>query len=195
MTIGIDEVGRGPLAGPVFVAAVALPSRLDLKKSDLPLRDSKRLTAHQRKAWCAWIKKNREILYAVARCGPKLIDRINITQAANRAAKRAYGKIIASLSAKHYPLATLLDAGLRLPQGIAQKNVVKGDEKIPAIALASILAKVARDAYMTKQAQHYPEYGWEKNKGYGTALHIKALKKCGPCDIHRLTFIRNFRIL
>ncbi len=194
MVIGIDEVGRGPLAGPVFVAAVALPKRMNLKGSDLPLRDSKKLTAHQREAWCAWIKKNPGILWAIARSSPKTIDRVNITQAANHAAHRAYLKVIEvlSLKAESYGLKAHLDAGLKLPKGIPQESIVKGDEKIPAIALASILAKVARDAYMERQAKKYPGYGWETNKGYGTAVHVKALKKWGPCNIHRLTFIRKF---
>ncbi len=191
MTIGIDEVGRGPLAGPVFVAAVALPASVDLAASGLPLRDSKKLTEMQRTAWHAWIRRHPEIRYEVAKCAPKTIDRINITQAANRAARAAHARLIRR-TGRANPGTILLDYGIRLDKGVAQEMIVKGDEKVPAITLASIMAKVARDAYMAKQAKKHPGYGWEANKGYGTASHIKALKKWGPCDIHRLTFIRKF---
>lgn len=192
MTIGIDEVGRGPLAGPVIVACVALSDGINLKSSGLPLRDSKKLTEKKRMAWCAWIQKNSEIKYAIARCSPITIDKINISQAANRAAWHAYQKIIATLKTNQLiNLKTLLDAGLRLPQNIPQKNIIRGDEKIPAIALASILAKVARDAYMERMHKRYPQYNFKKNKGYGTAAHIRAIRRHGPCPLHRLTFIKN----
>lgn len=202
--IGIDEVGRGPLAGPVVVACVALPDNVDLKGSGLPLRDSKKLTEMQREAWCAWIKTHKEIKYAVARSAPVTIDNINISQAANRAAYRAYKKVTSSLPTTHYPpckqreagpLPTLLDAGIKLPKTIPQKAIIKGDEKIPAIALASILAKVARDGFMERMHKRYPAYNFKENKGYGTAVHIKALKRHGPCPLHRLTFIKNLVIL
>lgn len=202
IVIGIDEVGRGPLAGPVVVACVALPSSFLLTtknyklktslKTPCPLRDSKKLTEKQRTAWYAWIKKQPSIKYTSARCTPRTIDIINITKAANCAAERAYQKLLTLLPLKtnNYKLKTLLDAGLRLPKHITQKSIIKGDEKIPAIALASILAKVARDAYMERMHKRYPHYSFNKNKGYGTATHIKTLKRHGPCPLHRLTFIR-----
>ena len=183
--IGIDEVGRGPLAGPVVVACVALPDIMDLKSSGLPLRDSKKLTEKQRGAWCAWIKTHKEIKYAVARSEPTTIDSINISQAANRAAYRAYKKVTGNSSAP-----ALLDAGLRLPKVVPQKAIIKGDEKIPAIALASILAKVARDGFMERMHKRYPAYNFKENKGYGTKEHYKALKRHGACLIHRLTFLK-----
>lgn len=190
MVIGIDEVGRGPLAGPVVVVCVALPDTVDLKKSGLPLRDSKKLTEKQRKAWCAWIKARKEIKYAVARSAPATIDRINISQAANHAAYRAYKKVTGNSNTP-----ALLDAGIKLPKTIPQKAIIKGDEKVPAIALASILAKVARDGFMERMHKRYPAYNFKENKGYGTAVHIKALKRYGPCLLHRLTFIKNLVIL
>ncbi len=190
MIIGIDEVGRGPLAGPVVVACVALPDNVDLKSSGLPLRDSKKLTEKQRGAWCAWIKTRKEIKYAVARGAPATIDAINISAAANRTAYRAYRKVTGNSNTP-----ALLDAGIKLPKTIPQKAIIKGDEKIPAIALASILAKVARDAYMERMHKRHPAYNFKENKGYGTAVHIKALKRHGPCPLHRLTFIKNLVIL
>jgi ribonuclease HII len=190
MVIGIDEVGRGPLAGPVVVACVALPDTIDLKSSGLPLRDSKKLTEKQRKAWCIWIKAHKEIKYAVARSAPATIDNINISQAANRAAYLAYRKVTGNSNTP-----ALLDAGIKLPKTIPQKAIIKGDEKIPAIALASILAKVARDGFMERMHRRYPAYNFKENKGYGTAVHIKALKRYGPCPLHRLTFIKNLVIL
>ena len=186
MVIGIDEVGRGPLAGPVVVACVALPDSINLESSGLPLRDSKKLTAIQRTAWSAWIRSEPTIRFCISRCSPKTIDAINISAAANRAAYRAYRKVTGNSNTP-----ALLDAGIKLPKTIPQQAIIKGDEKIPAIALASILAKVARDSFMERMHKRYPAYNFKENKGYGTAVHIKALKRHGPCPLHRLTFIRN----
>ena len=194
MIIGIDEVGRGPLAGPIFVAAVAVPASADLGESGLPLRDSKKLTEAQRIAWCAWIRTRPEILYEVAKCAPQTIDRINITQAANQAAQAAYIRLMKRIGGKNKEK-VLLDYGIRLKPDIPQEMIVKGDEKVPAIALASIMAKVARDAYMERLGKRFPQYGFAENKGYGTERHIEALKRLGPCPAHRLTFIGNFGIV
>lgn len=188
--IGIDEVGRGPLAGPVVIACVALPDDIDLKTANLPLRDSKKLTEKQRHAWCAWIKARKEIQYAIARSTPTTIDMINISKAANRAAYRAYKKVTDNSNAH-----AMLDAGLKLPKTVSQESIIKGDEKVPAIALASILAKVARDSYMERMHKRYPAYNFKENKGYGTAEHIKALTRHGKCPMHRLTFLKNLAIL
>ena len=189
-TIGIDEVGRGPLAGPVVVVCVALPDSINLKSSGLPLRDSKKLTEFQRAAWNAWIRSKPAIRFCISRCSPKTIDAINISAAANRAAYRAYRKITGNSNTL-----ALLDAGIKLPKTIPQKAIIKGDEKIPAIALASILAKVTRDGFMERMHTRHPAYNFKENKGYGTAVHIKALKRHGPCPLHRLTFIKNLVIL
>lgn len=201
MTIGIDEVGRGPLAGPVFVAALALPPSFKNLFTDhyplstpSPLRDSKKLTAAERNAWCAWIKAHKTIRYEVAKCAPKTIDRVNITQAANRAAQAAYDRLMKRIGPKRTGK-VLLDYGIRLKPEISQEMIVKGDEKVPAIALASIVAKVARDAYMEQAGKRFPRYGFEENKGYGTKQHIEALRQSGPCTEHRLTFIRKLVIL
>ena len=194
-TIGIDEVGRGPLAGPVVVTALALWESIDLSKSGLSLRDSKKLTEHQRTAWRAWIMSQPEIIHKTAYVYPKAIDRLNISRAANLAAYRAYKKLIAvlspSLKAKSYQLKATLDGGLHLPKHIPHRTLVKADERFPAVSLASIIAKTSRDEAMRRLSHAFPTYGFEEHKGYGTAAHMKALRTHGACEHHRLTFIRN----
>lgn len=186
--IGIDEVGRGSLAGPVVVCALALPIQLKIESEKRKIKDSKQLTAVQRETWYAWIKNNPEIKYAVARVNPKIIDTINITRAANRAAYRAYKKLNSQI--RHHSI--IMDGGLYLPESIPHRVIVKADEKYPAVALASIIAKVTRDRAMIRKHTEYPQYDFKKHKGYGTAQHIKAIKKYGFCPLHRLTFIKNF---
>ena len=200
--IGIDEVGRGPLAGPVVVCAVALPAALAQKgamrshstnKISL-LRDSKKLTPKQRETWYAHLTKHPKISYAVARVYPRQIEKRNISQAANLAAHRAFTRLTA-----HYKLPTtnskvFLDGGLYLKNkkhstAFGARTVVKGDEKIPAIAAASIIAKVTRDRFMARLAKRYPKYGFEIHKGYGTRVHLAAIRRLGPSPIHRKTFI------
>jgi len=192
--IGIDEVGRGPLAGPVLVCALALPEKWgdqNAKRIIKKVKDSKQLTAAQREEWYVWIKNNPEINYAVARVSPKIIDTINITQAANRAANRAYQKVLKKLNPTSFTLHPILDAGLKLPKHILHKTIVKADEKYPAVALASIIAKVTRDRSMIREHARYPQYDFAKHKGYGTPRHRQAIKRHGPCHLHRLTFIKN----
>lgn len=196
MIIGIDEVGRGPLAGPVVVAAVALPtgfkiSHLKFKNKKILLRDSKQLTPAERALWYGWIIQHPHIRYAVARCLPKTIDVINITRAANRAAYCAYKK----LKIGNKNIRIMLDGGLHLPKRISHAAIIKGDEKIPAIALASIIAKVIRDRYMEKKHTAWPCYHFNAHKGYGTPMHLRAIKRHGPCPLHRLTFIKNIVML
>lgn len=194
--IGIDEVGRGPLAGPVVVCALALPMQLNIESEKRKIKDSKQLTAQQRAVWYAWIKNNPQIKYAVARVSPKTIDAINITRSANRAAYRAYKKLNSqiyhhSIFLYRSPPSIIVDGGLYLPKHIPHCVIVKADEKYPAVALASIIAKVTRDRSMIQQHKKYPRYQFAQHKGYGTAIHIKAIKKYGPCPLHRLTFIQN----
>ena len=164
------------------------------------LKDSKQLSELQRNAWFKWIKE-KKIAYAVSRVYPRGIERLNISQAANLAATRAVQKIISD-----WPLATsaevFLDGGLYLNSLVARclpagrqgyslvaKTIIKGDEKIPAISLASIVAKVTRDRFMNKLHKKYPQYGFDRHKGYGTATHLVALKKFGPSEVHRATFL------
>ncbi|MFH1346906.1 MAG: ribonuclease HII [Spirochaetota bacterium] len=204
--IGIDEVGRGALAGNVTVAAVALPKNLKLKTGNLKLRDSKKLTPKQREIWFKYItrmntdKRGLAVCYAIANVSPKVIDRINISKAANLAATRALNKLIVNRQSRIGKCGVFLDGGLYLNtkykiQDTKYKiqTVIRGDEKIPAISLASIIAKVSRDRQMKNLHKKYSQYGLERHKGYGTKKHFKAIKKHGPSKIHRLTFLRKMR--
>ena len=198
-SVGVDEVGRGPLAGPVTVAAVVLPKNLEsiIKNLELPLRDSKRLSSRQREIWFDYIKAHPKIFYAKASVFQKTIDRINISKAANLAASRALQKLIARRKLPIAKCKIFLDGGLYLPKFLLStfyflnsKTIIRGDEKIPAIMLASIVAKVSRDRLMTRLHKKYPRYGFSQHKGYGTKKHIRAIKKYGPSKVHRLTFLK-----
>lgn len=195
--VGIDEVGRGALAGPVVVAAAVLPSGLSFNSRALgKLKDSKKLTALQREAWTANFRERPDIGFALARVYPREIERQNISQAANTAAKRAYLRLKRDkrLSAKNVKI--FLDGGLFLgSKRTGAKTVIKGDEKINAIKVASIIAKVHRDLLMRRLGKKYPPYSFEKHKGYGTMVHRIAIAKHGPCNAHRLTFMKNSFIM
>lgn len=193
--IGIDEVGRGSLAGPVTVAAACIPSALRISNSKLGvLKDSKKLTAKQRNAWFEFFRSHPDVRYSLARVYPRTIERINISKAANLAALRAFRRLERQLG-KQAISGIFLDGGLYLgntKSGIRAKTVVKGDEKFSAIKIASIIAKVSRDKAMATLAKTYPDYGFEAHKGYGTKTHYKALRRAGPSDMHRLTFIKKY---
>lgn len=177
--IGIDEVGRGSLAGPVVVAAVALPTNFQLKPP-CKLADSKKLTKNQRELWSRYIIDN--LPFSLARVYPVTIDRINISQAANLAATRAFKRL--NLSGQ-----VLLDGGLKLNTNQSHQSIIKGDEKYDAIKLASIVAKVHRDQIMINNHYLHDQYGFNRHKGYGTQFHLAALKKFGPCPLHRRSFL------
>ncbi len=190
--IGIDEVGRGALAGMVTVGAVLMPAKFKIKnlKFKIPLRDSKKLSSKQREQWFAFIKKQK-IPFAIASVSPKVIDRINISQAANLAAGNALRHLIQNSKLRMQNCKVFLDGGLFLNSKFLILNsttVVRGDEKIPAISLASIVAKVHRDRLMKKLHKKYPRYGFISNVGYGTKKHIKAIKKIGSSSLHRKSF-------
>jgi ribonuclease HII len=212
-TVGIDEVGRGALAGPVVVAAALVYADFRHRKSvrlamsNTPLRDSKKLSPKQRERWFAYFKEDSAIAFSVARAYPRRIEKMNISRAANLAAEKAYKKLIFMPAGKPKLFANLrklankeianipvsLDGGLFLGNGAQPKNaktIAKGDEKIPAIAVASIIAKIHRDHYMCRLAKKYPAYGFEVHKGYGTKLHYGAIRKHGLSDAHRKTFCR-----
>ncbi|MBI2025036.1 MAG: ribonuclease HII [Candidatus Harrisonbacteria bacterium] len=193
--IGIDEVGRGCLAGPVTVAAVAIPADSKFRK----LKDSKKLSARRRKEWFGFIKTQPNIFYKIARVYPKIIDKKNISQAANLAATRAFQKLAAELDLSAGKTKVFLDGGLYINkildsryQILDIRTVVKGDEKYNCVKLASIAAKVHRDGIMIRHHKKFPVYGFADHKGYGTKIHVLALKKYGPCSLHRLTFIKKF---
>lgn len=181
---GIDEAGRGPLCGEVCVACVVL----DPNKEILFLNDSKKLTEKKREELYIEIK-NKAISYGIAFASVEEIDKINILQATYLAATRAFNEC-----EKNTKIDILLTDALNIPQLKERKQVpiIKGDAKSISIAAASILAKVTRDHLLLEYDKKYPEYGFAKHKGYGTAFHIEQLKKYGPCPIHRRSFIKNF---
>ncbi len=180
MICGIDEAGRGPLAGPVAAGAVILPKDCTL----LYLNDSKKLSEKRREELFVQIKE-QAVAWCVGIVGPERIDEINILQATYEAMRHA----VAGLGVKPD---LLLNDAVEIPGvDIMQVPIIKGDAKSVSIAAASILAKVTRDHMMVEYDQLFPDYGFAKHKGYGTAAHIQAIKELGPCPIHRRSFIRN----
>ena len=178
---GVDEAGRGPLAGPVCAAAVILPAGLVIPGLD----DSKKLSDKRRRELMPIIKENA-LAYGIAFASHEEIDEINILQATFLAMERA----LAQLNIKA-DLA-LIDGNRQKDFGINVETVVKGDSRSANIAAASVLAKVTRDDYMEEMAKQYPEYGFEVHKGYGTKAHYEALRSYGPSPIHRMTFLKKF---
>ena len=178
---GIDEAGRGPLAGPVVAGACILPAQAEI----FHLNDSKKLGKTRRELLFREIQE-KALDYGVGIVSPGKIDEINILQATYEAMRLAVGQM------DLMPDLLLVDAVTIPDINVKQVGIVKGDEKSVSIAAASILAKVTRDQLMVKYDQAYPEYGFASNKGYGSAAHIAALKKNGPCPIHRRSFIKNF---
>ena len=174
---GVDEAGRGPLCGPVVAAAVIFPNR-DIE-IPVVIRDSKKMSAHQRATAYDWITKNT--IWATGQCSPAEIDELNILWASMRAMERA----VASLS--HAPEICLID-GNRVPKNLRGRAVIKGDAKSLSIAAASIIAKETRDKIMQDLSVRFPEYGWNKNAGYPTAEHLSAIEKYGVTEHHRRTF-------
>lgn len=178
---GVDEAGRGPLAGPVCAAAVILPKGLELPG----LNDSKKLTDKKRRELFPVIKE-QAIAYGIGFASHEEIDEINILQATYLAMQRA----IEQLEGKaDY---ALIDGNRAKDFGLPLRTVVKGDSLSANIAAASVLAKVTRDDLMLEMAKEYPQYGFEVHKGYGTKAHYAALTEHGPCAIHRMTFLKKF---
>ena len=178
---GVDEAGRGPLAGPVCAAAVILP-----QGESIPgLNDSKKLTDKKRRELFPVIKE-KAVAYGIAFATEAEIDEINILQATFLAMKRA----IAQLDGKAD--FALIDGNRETDFGIPCQTVIKGDSRSANIAAASVLAKVTRDVYMEELAKEYPQYGFEIHKGYGTKAHYEALRNFGPSPIHRMTFLKKF---
>jgi len=177
---GVDEAGRGPLAGPVFAAAVILPYKTEIPGVD----DSKKLTEKKREELFNIILKSASA-YAIASADHKEIDEYNILNATYLAMNRA----IADLSIK--PSIALIDGNRNSGIKFKSKCIIGGDGLSASIAAASILAKVSRDRFMIKIADLYPEYMFDKHKGYGTKLHYEKLREHGPSEIHRISFLRN----
>lgn len=192
--IGIDEAGRGALAGPVCVGAVLYPSDFDWreafsliqKRGTLRLRDSKQLSAQQRGILFTYIAEHARLKHASAFVSAESIDAIGIVNAAHEAAAIA----IAQLGADAERVKVLLDAGLRVPGKWEQESFIRGDENIPAISFASIVAKVTRDKHMEELAESHAPYGFDGHKGYGTQAHMLAIRRFGILPlIHRKTFL------
>ncbi len=178
---GVDEVGRGPLAGPIVTAAVILPEGMIIPY----VNDSKQINEAKREELYGIITKNA-VSYSIGIKSEKEIDDIGIAKADSLAMKEA----VLGLDVKSDLV--LVDA-FKIPElDIKQVPIIKGDTKSVSIAAASIVAKVTRDRMMVEYSKKYPEYGFDSNKGYGSAMHIEALKTVGPCDIHRRSFIGNF---
>lgn len=178
---GADEVGRGPLAGPVVCAAVIMPLSPELLIEGVD--DSKKLSAKRREQLSELIKE-RALAYAITEISNEEIDEINILQATRKGMREAL------LALKIAPDAVLTDGNMTLDIPFPQQSVVHGDALSYSIGAASIIAKVYRDALMDKLAEAFPAYGFEKNKGYGTAAHIAAIKEAGVCPFHRRTFTK-----
>ena len=181
---GVDEVGRGSLIGPVYAAAVILKKNLDKKK----LKDSKKLTKKNREILEKYIKKNS--YWSIGSASLKEIEKFNILNASLLAMKRAIKKL------NKKPSLVLID-GNKIPKikSYNLKYVIKGDEKIPEISAASIIAKVSRDRLISKMSKNFSKYAWNKNSGYGTKQHLKAIKKFGVTRHHRKTFVPIHNIL
>lgn len=178
---GVDEVGRGPLAGPVCAAAVILPANIDIPG----LNDSKKLSDKRRRDLFPVIKE-RAIAYGIAFADHEEVDKLNILQATYLAMERA----ISQLGIQ--PELALIDGNRTKDFGIPVQTVVHGDSLSASIAAASILAKVTRDDYMLEMSKQYPEYKFDIHKGYGTKVHYEAISSFGPCPIHRATFLKKF---
>jgi ribonuclease HII len=196
--VGIDEAGRGPLAGPVAVGVFCISTQFaqkDFKKFSRGVRDSKKLTARKREDWFAKIlseKKNGNLSFAVSFASAQMIDRRGIVFAIRHAMKKA----LSTLPCDPSKTLVYLDGGLRAPEEfLFQETIIRGDDLIPEISLASIAAKVSRDALMLRLANKYPEYGFEKHKGYGTAKHYEKIKEYGVVEgVHRKSFLKKFLI-
>ena len=178
---GVDEAGRGPLAGPVCAAAVILPDHLEIPG----LNDSKKLTDKKRRELFPIIKE-KAIAYGIAFASEQEIDEINILQATFLAMQRAIDQLEGKANF------ALIDGNREKDFGIPVMTVVKGDSRSANIAAASVLAKVTRDMYMEELAEKYPEYGFEIHKGYGTKAHYAALTELGASEVHRKTFLKKF---
>ncbi len=177
---GCDEAGAGPLAGPVFAAAVILPRGLIIPG----LTDSKKMTSKKRDELFEVIR-NEAVSFAVAQVDEKTIDNINILNARLLAMDKAIRAL------RITPALALIDGNRSNGISIPNRCIVGGDALSASISAASVLAKVSRDRYMVKMGEIYPQYGFEQHKGYGTKLHYERLKQFGPCPIHRMTFLRN----
>jgi ribonuclease HII len=189
--VGLDEAGRGPLAGPVVAAAVSIIANCKLEILKFKdLKDSKKLAPKKREEFYKIITKNPQIKWGIGIVSEKVIDKINIKNAAELAMEKALKNLERKMKKKADFL--IIDGNHISSKNLKARNyklIVKADEKVFSCALASILAKVTRDKIMERYSKKYPEYGFEIHKGYPTKFHLKMLKKYGPCKIHRRSFL------
>lgn len=190
--VGIDEAGRGPLAGPVAVGAVKVNNLKKFNKLVRGIKDSKKLSEQKREEWFGRAKKskkNQELDFAVALISEKIIDKHGIAYAIRLGIKKCLIKLKVSKNSKIF-----LDGGIKAPENFFhQTTIIKGDEKVPIISLASICAKVTRDRFMIQLSKKYPKYNFHIHKGYGTLMHRQLIKKHGPSPAHRKSFLGNFK--
>ena len=187
--VGVDEVGRGPLAGPVVCAAVVMP--LDEAALVIGVDDSKKLSEKKREQLAEEIKE-KAIAYTMVEVSEKTIDEINILEATKLGMKQAVETLVLPKELGAQPEIVLTDGNMTLDIALPQKSIIGGDGLSYSIGAASIIAKVYRDHLMENYAKEYPMYAFEKNKGYGTAAHIQGIKEHGLCPIHRRTFTKKF---
>ena len=185
--VGIDEVGRGPLAGPLTVGLVRMPAKMP-QIFFSGIRDSKKLSAKKRKEWFDVIRANKKLAYAVISISASSIDKHGISRAARTAIEMGLAKLSVSPVSSYI----MLDAGLRAPSEFRQISIIKGDEKIPVISAASIMAKVTRDRAMMRMHNKYQVYDFASHKGYGTLAHMRAIRRFGLSKIHRISFCSRF---
>ena len=188
--VGLDEVGRGSLASSVTAAAVTVRQIPNLK-SQIPknLKDSKKLTPKKREEIFKMLRNSSWVKWGIGRVSEKIIDKINILQATKLAMERAVNNLMSKNKKQNVKVDFLLiDGNFGINSDIPQKSIIKGDERVFLIKLASIIAKVTRDRAMLRYHKKYPKYRFDKHKGYGTKLHFRMLKKYGPCRIHRKSF-------
>jgi len=201
--IGLDEAGRGPLAGPVVAAAVVFnnlkfknPNSKTILKSKFKIKDSKKMTPTAREEVYKILISHKDVKWGTGIVSEKVIDKINILEATKLAMKKAFSNLIKKVyrQISRYRVEyddgcfLIIDGNFRLNINLPQKSIIKGDQKVFSIAAASIIAKVTRDRLMQKYHKKYPQYGFDRHKGYGTKAHFASLEKFGPCKIHRKTF-------
>jgi len=212
IVIGIDEVGRGPLAGPVIACAITVPEFLISNFKFLNIKDSKKLSAKQREEIYEIFKNNPDVEWGIGRVSEKVIDKINIFQATKLAMQRAVKNLEKNLDKKNENIKDrsvqkkcdrtnfvqgsflIIDGnfGIKVRKSqsgyVPYKSIIKADEKVFSVAAASIVAKVVRDRMMIRYHKKYPDYGFDRHKGYATKNHYAILNKCGPCKLHRISF-------
>ena len=188
--VGIDEAGRGPLAGPMVIAAVAVVKSDRWRVISAGIKDSKKLSPRKREFWYNKLCSSPSIVSASASVAHGVIDHIGISRAARLAVSRCLRKISQHTALNTHQFHVLLDGGLFAPREYSQKTIIRGDEKVALISAASIVAKVTRDRLMVRCSKKYPEYCFEIHKGYGTRAHFASIKKYGLSPVHRKSFCK-----